>query len=156
MRHVLTFFVLALAACGTGSSASAQPDADDALACETSGRADTYVAGLEKQGSAGQLSFKLVQATPSPPARYLNEWTIQINAVDGGAPTTGATLTVTPWMPDHQHGAGAYTPKVDEMTGGAYDVKQINTWMPGYWEITVDATAGSVHDTAVYKFCISA
>jgi len=76
--------------------------------------------------------------------------------VQGGAPTTGATLTITPWMPDHQHGAGAYTPKVQEMTNGQYDVQEINTWMPGYWEVTVDATVGTVHDSAVYKFCFSA
>jgi hypothetical protein len=162
MRHAFPLALLSLgtvlAACGGGgdSNAAAAPDADDAAACLSTGRGDTYTAGLVKQGATGQLSFKLMGATPSPPQRYLNEWTLEVTSMKDGTPTTGADLTITPWMPDHQHGAGAYTPKVQEMTNGQYDVKEINTWMPGYWEVTVKATAGSVEDTAVYKFCISA
>ena len=41
-------------------------------------------------------------------------------------------------------------------TPGQYKLSQINTWMPGYWEITIDAQVGAVHDTVVYKFCIQA
>ena len=33
---------------------------------------------------------------------------------------------------------------------------QINTWMPGYWEVTITADAGGAHDTVVFKFCIQA
>ena len=153
---IISLAITAAAACGSGN---APPDADEALACMTAGRGDTYVVGLEHPGQAGLLDFKLLTATPSPPMRNFNTWTIQINAMSSGvvgAPATGASLIVTPFMPDHQHGAGAYTPQIKELTDGKYEVSQINTWMPGYWEITLDVQAGAVHDTVVYKFCIQA
>ena len=154
---VLWVGIVGAAGCGGGA---APPDADEALACMTSGRGDIYAVGLEHPGVAGLLDFKLMQADPAPPARNLNTWVIQVNAMSGGvvgAPAAGASMTVTPFMPDHQHGAGAYRVKVEAMPdAGQYKLSEINTWMPGYWEITIDATAGAVRDTVVYKFCIQA
>lgn len=155
---VLSLALSAAAACGGGGDAP--PDADEALACMTSGRGDVYTVGLEKQGTGGQLDFKLMSATPAPPGRNLNTWVIQVNAMAAGvvgAPATDASMIVTPYMPDHQHGAGAYKVKVTPMPdAGQYQLSDINTWMPGYWEVTIDATAGTVHDSVVYKFCIQA
>lgn len=157
MRAIVVSLVAVVAAC---KGAETMPDADEALACMTSGRGDTYVAGLEKHGQAGLLDFKLISADPAPPARNFNTWVLEIDAMANGvvgAPQSGATMTVTPYMPDHQHGAGAFTPQVSPAaTTGQYQIQQINTWMPGYWEITIDATVGGVEDTVVYKFCIQA
>ena len=136
------------------------PDADEALACMTSGRGDTYVVGLEHPGVGGMLDFKLLSADPAPPARNLNTWVIQVNMMSSGtagAPATGASMIVTPFMPDHQHGAGAYKVQVDTLPDpGQYKLSDINMWMPGYWEITIDAQVGAIHDSVVYKFCIQA
>ncbi|HEU4734335.1 MAG TPA: hypothetical protein VFT22_40865 [Kofleriaceae bacterium] len=146
-----------MASCGGGNAA---PDADEAMACVASGRGDIYAVGLEHPGTGGLLDFKLMSADPAPPGRNLNTWVIQVNSMSSGvvgAPATGASMIVTPYMPDHQHGAGAYKVQVEAMPdAGQYKLSQINTWMPGYWEITIDATAGEVHDTVVYKFCIQA
>jgi hypothetical protein len=147
---------LGAAACHGGGTT---PDADEALACVNSGRGDTYAVGLEHNGVNDAFNFKLMSAMPAPPMRNLNTWVIQINWAATGAPVTGASLTVTPFMPDHQHGAGAYTPQIQEMSTppGQYQISDINTWMPGYWEITIDAmTPDKVEDSAVYKFCIQA
>jgi hypothetical protein len=150
--------VLATAGCPGGGGTGA--DANEALACMTSGRGDTYAVGLLHTGMNALYNFKLMSAMPAPPGRNLNVWVIQINWEATGAPVTGASLTVTPFMPDHQHGPGAYTPQVMELaTPGQYQISDINTWMPGYWEITIDAkTPGSspVEDIAVFKFCIPA
>jgi hypothetical protein len=157
MRLLVMSLVVAVAACSGGD---APPDADEAFACMTSGRGDLYTVGLEHAGVHGLLDFKLISADPAPPGRYLNTWLIQINAMASGvvgAPAANATMTVTPFMPDHQHGAGAYTVQVKAMPdAGQYQLSEINTWMPGYWEITIDAQVGSVRDTVVYKFCIQA
>ncbi|HMG21217.1 MAG TPA: FixH family protein [Kofleriaceae bacterium] len=154
---VLSLALTAVAAC---SGSDAPPDADEALACQTSGRGDAYAVGFERPGQSGLLDFKFVSADPAPPGRNLNTWVIQINAMTAGAagaPVTGASMIVTPFMPDHQHGAGAYTVQVQAMPdAGQYKLTQINTWMPGYWEITIDAQAGAVHDVVVFKFCIQA
>jgi hypothetical protein len=144
------------AGCGSGQTG---PDADEALACMTSGRGDTYAVGLSHTGKNQLYNFKLMSAMPAPPARYLNTWVIQISwEANPSQPITGATLTVSPFMPDHQHGSGAYTPQIQEQTTpGQYQVSDIYTWMPGYWEITIDArTPDNVEDTVVFKFCIPA
>lgn len=153
---VLSFLLasfLAATACGSGQTG---PDADEASVCKTSGRGDTYVAGLEHKGVNAAYLFKLMSAMPAPPALNLNTWVVQINWEATGAPVTGATLTVSPFMPDHQQGPGAYTPQAQELsTPGQYQISNINTWMPGYWEITIDAlTPDKVEDKVVYKFCI--
>ena len=151
---VLSLAITAVAACHGGET---PPDADEALACMTSMRGDVYRMDLEKPGVSGAYKFALMSAIPAPPARNLNTWVLQISSVVTGAPVTGASLTVTPFMPDHQHGAGAYTPQIQELaTPGQYQVTDINTWMPGYWEITISATSGTVQDSVVYKFCIQA
>jgi hypothetical protein len=150
---VLSLAAAAAAACGSGDP---PPDADEALACMTSGRGDTYAVGLDHAGTTGNFDVKRMSADPAPPGRGLNTWVVQISWEATGAPVTGASLVVTPFMPDHQHGPGAYTPRVEELSGGQYRLSEINTWMPGYWEITIGADAGGTHDTVVYKFCIQA
>ncbi|HEY0189690.1 MAG TPA: hypothetical protein VGC42_01115 [Kofleriaceae bacterium] len=154
--HLKALLLVVLASCGGGDSDTMAPDANEVAACVSSGRGDTYVAGLEKPGTGGLLDFKLMTADPSPPARFLNNWVVQVDAMTNGTPMDGVSMVVTPFMPDHQHGAGAYKVKVAPVDGasGQYSLTDINTWMPGYWEITIDATAGTMHDTAVYKFCI--
>lgn len=146
---------LGAAGCGGGQTG---PDADEALACMSSGRGDSYAVGLEHKGMNEAYTFKLMSAMPAPPGRNLNTWVIQINWEATGAPVTGAALTVSPFMPDHQHGPGAYTPQVQALaTPGQYQISDINTWMPGYWEITIDAmTPDKVEDTAVFKVCVNA
>lgn len=143
-----------LLACGGGT---APPDADEVAACLAAGRGDNYVMGLEHPGKNGLLDFKLMSAEPAPPARPDETWIFQINAMNAGvvgAPLTGATITVTPFMPDHQHGT-AIRAQVEAMPdAGQYKISSINLWMPGYWETTL-TVSGSVSDSVVYKFCVA-
>ena len=102
---VISLAMLTLAACHGGGTMT--PDADEALACIHSGRGDTYVVGLEHVGKLGQLDFKLMSADPAPPGFNNNTWVVQVNSMASGvvgAPVDGATVIVTPFMPDHQHG----------------------------------------------------
>jgi len=153
MRTILASTLL-VAACGGGGSGT--PDAE-VINCATETRADTFVVGLEKAGDAGKLDFKLISADPAPPARNDNTWVVQVNAMASGvvgAPVDGATLSVTPFMPDHQHGAGKtviVTPATDP---GQYTLTPINMWMPGLWETTIDTASASGNDTVVFRFCI--
>lgn len=156
---VLSLAVLA-AACHGGQTG---PDADEARACETSMRGDTFAVGLKHAGMNGLYDFTLVSANPPTPSRQqLGTWVIQISwDANPSQAITGASLTVSPFMPDHQHGPGAYTPQVQELPSpappGQYQISDINTWMPGYWEITIDAmTPDMVKDTAVFKVCVDA
>lgn len=139
-------------ACGTDGDDTTMDEVD----C-TKVAADTFVVGLEKVGQNGALDFQMMSATPAPPARGFNTWVFQINAMSSGvvgAPVDGATLTVIPFMPAHQHDAGVtveITPMADP---GQYKLEPVNLWMKGVWETTIRAVNGPTTDTVVYKFCI--
>src|SRR5689334_6660824 len=116
-----SFIVAALAiltACseddGGGSSGAAR-------GCAADNRKDTYSAGLTK--AAGGLQVRILEATPAPLAKGRNVLMLEI--VDaGGQPVDGATVGVTPWMPDHAHGSAVRT-VVTPSGSGKYEVKEI-------------------------------
>lgn len=149
MRSLL---FVTLAACG--SSGSTGPDAADN--CTNDPRAETPVVPLEHMGDGGALDFKIMSYDPAPPARGNNTWIVQINQMTGGVvgqPMSNEQMTVTPFMPDHGHGT-AIVPVITTMpTAGQYQIANINTWMPGLWEITIAATTAPA-DQTVYRFCI--
>jgi hypothetical protein len=151
VRALLLSAVL-LAACGHNNGTPEVPDA--AYDCTTETRADAFSAGMMKTGSQGQLTFKLMSSTPAPPSRGDNTW--QIDVVDAkGQPVTGAAITVTPFMPDHNHGTQIKA-VVTEPTPGHYSAAPVNLWMPGLWQVTVKATpTGGTADAAVFSFCIA-
>ncbi len=154
MRALL--LVPVVAACHTSMS---NVDADNGTYnCAAETRADVWQIPLVKNGEQNALQFSLVDATPAPPARGDNTWTLQINQMANGvvgAPMSNATLTATPYMPDHMHG----TPKVVAITpmptAGQYQLSPVNMWMPGLWQTTITASAtGGPADTVVYSICI--
>lgn len=148
MRSVL--LCVLLAACGTNDG-----DDEPPVDCTKVTGADTFTVGLPKMGQGGTLDFKLLSATPAPPARGDNTWVVQINeTASGAAPLEGATLQVTPFMPAHQHGSPIMVQVTPMPDAGQYKLEPVNLWMPGVWETTIRASAGTSTDSAVYKFCI--
>jgi hypothetical protein len=140
-----------LAACGGDDGTG-----DDTVDCTKVTGADTFVVGLEKPGTSGALDFRMMSATPAPPARGDNTWQVQIHSMSSGvvgAPVDGAMLQVTPFMPAHQHGSPIQV-EITAGTDGMYTLAPVNLWMPGVWETTIRATSASSTDSAVYKFCI--
>lgn len=158
MRHLplLAAAVLSTAAAACADDGMSPPD-DGTYNCAADTRGDTFIVNLEKQGKGGALDFKLVSADPAPPMRNDNTWVVQINAMAAGVvggPMAGGTLTVTPFMPDHQHGTPIEVMVTEMPTAGQYQLSPVNMWMPGLWETTITATAGTTTDSAVYRFCI--
>ncbi|MBL0212516.1 MAG: FixH family protein [Myxococcales bacterium] len=151
MRTLTLALLAALPFAGACADDSSMADdtADVNCAVET---ADQYVVGLEKAGTV--LDVQLMSALPAPPARGDNEWIIHVNTVAGAAPVSGATISVTPFMPKHQHGTPVDV-KVDAMpSAGEYKLSPVNLWMPGVWETTIEMTSTSGTDSVVYRFCI--
>ena len=138
---------LGAAACGTDDHGDDEEEVDCAKE-----NADTFTAGLGKQGTV--FDVKLMVANPAPPNRGDNEWLIHINTLAGAAPVSGATIEVTPFMPKHQHGTPVDVEVVPGATAGEYSLKKVNLWMPGVWETTIEMTSSSGTDAVVYKFCI--
>lgn len=142
-----------LALCAVTACSDSHGDDSEEVDCSTVTGTDTFVVGLAKSGAAGMLDFALMSATPAPPARDNNTWTVQIKDTAGTA-LEGATLTVTPFMPSHQHGSPIAVVVTPTATPGEYELDPVNLWMPGVWETTIQAQKDSVVDSAVYSFCI--
>ncbi len=140
--------------------AAACSDSDDdggsgatpATGCAADGRKDIYAAGLTKP--AGTFTVKLVEATPGPPIKGTNAMTLELLDAEG-RPVDDATVTVTPWMPDHAHGS-AVKPEVTSLGGGRYSVEKVYLAMAGLWEIkvSVQPAAGGVLQEATFQFCL--
>jgi hypothetical protein len=148
---VLTSVVL-VAACSGDEKDTSTSGAPPATGCAADTRKDIYTAGLSKP--AGNLSVKLIESKPGPPVKGTNSMTIEV--LDGsGQPVDGATVTVTPWMPDHAHGS-AKKPVVTPAGGGKYDVEDIYLAMAGLWQIKVGVqpAGGGAIQEAVFQFCL--
>ena len=142
---------LSLAGC---SSDSGSDFADAGFNCDLETRDDTYSMGMSKPGTAG-YQVVLMDSTPAPPAKGNNDWQLQI-VDDTGAPADGMDVTVTPFMPDHNHGTPIESEVTPTGSNGEYSVTPVNLWMPGLWRVTVDIGDGSGDVDAVeFFFCIN-
>lgn len=151
MRHLMFLAALLPLAAACGTEHGTGDDAGDEVNCALE-TADTFTAGLEKQGAV--FDVKLMSATPAPPNRGDNEWVIHVSTLSGAAPVSNATLQVTPFMPKHQHGTPVDVEVVPGATAGEYTLKKVNLWMPGVWETTIEMTSTAGTDMVVYRFCI--
>jgi len=158
MQQLLVFsmavlFIATTAGCsGDDEGSQNTSGAPPATACAADARKDIYTAGLSKP--AGDLSVKLVESRPGPPTKGANAMTLEI--LDAGArPVDGATITVTPWMPDHAHGSGA-KPVVTPMGGGKYEVENVYLAMAGLWQIkiAVQPPGGGPLQETMFQFCL--
>ena len=162
-RHVafgiLGSLVALTAACSSGSGSDGSTggtsgaSTNQSAACAADTRKDIYTAGLSKPTASGALKIELMDATPAPPQKLSNALVLKV--VDaGGAPVDGATLSVTPFMPDHGHGSSV-KPTVMPMGGGVYAVSNVYLPMPGLWRLTVTVQMPNVAaQDAAFQFCI--
>ncbi|MCO4772946.1 MAG: FixH family protein [Deltaproteobacteria bacterium] len=144
---VTSFLALGLAGCPVGDD-----DDDDSNVCGDLTRAQTYVEGVEADVISGDFRVALMAATPAPPNVDDNAWVIEVTDSAGDA-ATGCTCTVTPWMPDHGHGASVAPSCVESATvDGQYDIV-MDFIMPGYWEVTVEMECGADVGENAFGFC---
>ena len=157
MKHMPRLALLALALASPACGSSDDTSAPDATNCASDSRAEQFTAGMGKLGDAGLIHFTLVSSTPAPPARNDNDWVIALTDA-GGTPLTGATMSVKPFMPDHNHGTGIVASVNETSTPGTYDASPVNLFMPGVWEVTITArpAGGGAADTdaAKFTFCV--
>ncbi len=147
---IVVFGCLSSIACGNGADGGA--DAAWQTNCSMDPRAQTYAAGMVGNAEGqSSLKVKLASADPAPPARFDNDWTIQVlDAADN--PVDGVTVTVLPFMPDHGHGTSpvVVSAGTEPMT---HDLSAISFWMPGLWQVHVHLNDGDTHEV-IFSFCI--
>ena len=124
-----------------------------ASVCATDPRVVPYGSGLEKASKDGSVKVRFVDATPAPPSRGGNTFTIEL--VDASnKPIDGATIATKPYMPDHAHGSSV-VPDTKPLSGGQYVISNLELFMPGVWEITFTIQpAGGSEQTVVFTLCI--
>src|SRR5580692_11928210 len=111
---------------------------------------------LTVASASGQLTIGVWWSPAQPTVGYD---AAQLSIADAtGAPVTGLTLTIIPWMPAHGHGASV-EPTVSETAPGIYVATPLDFFMAGNWELMTsiarsadggaDAdSAGSLNDSA--------
>lgn len=116
--------------------------------------ADTYAAGMKREGVDARLSVTLLDAVPAPPQRELNDWRVRVED-PSGAPVSDCTLAVGLFMPVHGHSSTTEPVIAPAEAAGEYRVDDMNFFMPGLWEITFDLTCGAVTDQVQFAFEIA-
>ena len=146
-RALLAAGSIALAACGKGTS---DADAGDVVNCQDDPRVTAFAPNLSVKSASGAMLYTLVSATPAPPARGNDTWTIHVTDASG-QPLPNLSLSVLPFMPDHGHGTSV-TASVTAKGGGDYTVTPLYFFMPGVWRISFNPVGSS--DVANFWFCV--
>jgi hypothetical protein len=145
--------VVLLAGAASACSSDADPGPTPPVTgCAAEKRADGFQPGLKKVAPSG-LVVSLVDASPAPPAKGDNTWTLRLTDARG-APVDGATVTLVPFMPDHGHGSAVKPTVTFTGSDGKYGVSRVYLAMAGYWEITVTVVRGATSDETRFGFCI--
>lgn len=119
--------------------------------CDAETRGDAFMVGLSKTGA--ELSATFVSAMPAPPAMGENSWVL--SWTDGeGQPLDGLDISVTPWMPDHDHGTPIEVTVTPTGTAGEYLVEPVDLFMAGYWDIGFEVANGDQSDSLSFGFCV--
>jgi YtkA-like len=95
---------------------------------------------LTLASASGQLNIDLWWSPAQPSVGYD---ATQLAITDGtGAPVSGLTLTVVPFMPAHGHGASV-EPTVSESAPGVYVATPLDFFMAGNWELMTAIARGA-------------
>jgi hypothetical protein len=160
MKSILLPLLLPLFLVTSCSSDDGHGTDDNLPSCDEDTRDEAYVAGINKTGEGG-YTIAIMEATPAPPAKGDNAWTVEIRD-SAGAPVTGLTMDCDSFMPDHGHGT-PIIPAVIEVGDGVYTLDPVNLFMPGYWETTMTAVDKGATDSpdddvdldsVTFKFCV--
>ena len=153
-RVLVGALALVAAGCGGGPSpgpghahgpGGGHPGADDG--------ADTYHAGLEREGEEGRVRVRLVDSDPVPQDTGLYTWTLTVEDLEG-EPVVGASVSAEPTMPAHGHGT---FPAITEATPleevGHFRLADMDLFMAGVWDValTVSLVDGGA-DTLTFHF----
>lgn len=151
-----TLLTCMVASCGEGEThhEGHHPGRSDAALEGCNGRGEALERiELSKNIGSSTVTLSFIDAEPPVPIVGNNSWTFALQ-VDG-MPLKGiaSALTVTPLMPDHEHGTPTKV-VVTEVSEGTYRFAPVHTRMAGYWEITVGVDAEALNAELVFGVCV--
>jgi len=169
--------VLVLLGCGAESPVagdSMEPaDAGLSARCptDTPEFSATPATGLLARAKKDSIQARIIKAEPAMPERFENDWTIRLTDL-AGAPLNDIEIAdACVYMPVHGHGSAP-----SGVTGagepGTFDLKGLNLFMRGPWEVQLAVSSASVagpaaeatncdrnksrpgHDLLVFQVCV--
>jgi YtkA-like len=152
----LLSFIIGSTGCGSSGNEETSSAPTPTVSCMADPRLDGVAADLDKSGELGLLSFHFFDLSPSPPAKGMNTFHVQVRDA-AGVPIQG-DLQVDLYMPDHGHGTSVEPRITPEAAPGTYTVTPLYLFMPGVWRITFqvfrEASDDAKLDDAVLHFCV--
>lgn len=145
-----------VASCGEGEThhEGHHPSRSDAALGGCNGRGEALEA-LELSESLGSstIALSFVDAEPPVPVVGNNSWMFELQMDGAPLRDMASAITVTPLMPDHEHGTPTKV-GVTEVSEGTYRFAPVHTRMAGYWEITVAIDAEALNAELVFGVCV--
>ncbi len=110
-----------------------------------------YSAEMTQTGTI--YSLRLDLADPGPPVRGdQNVWTVTV--LDSTGKAADCDLSVEADMPAHGHGTTP-PPEAHPLDGiGQFEIRPLNLFMPGLWEVVFELSCDGTEDRVVYPFWI--
>ena len=158
--------LLWLTACGgdrmEGAVAHEQADdagVDQADAADFEGCPDSippFALGMSARSRDGSIKAVLRAASSLPPARFLNDWTVEFTDAQGNPLPNVSLRQARAFMPVHGH-YGTPDPRLTqhEDEPALFDLDALNLFMRGPWQVQLSLSAPSTGETAlVFEVCV--
>ena len=115
-----------------------------------------FALGMQARVVEGGIQARLVAASPAPPLRYLNDWTVEFADAEGNALEDVRIESARPFMPLHGHD-GNLQPKLRGLSAaGQFSIADLNLFMRGPWEIQLRVHSESAGDGyVVFDVCVA-
>ena len=81
----------------------------------------------------------------------MHNWTLRLETPSGD-PVSGANVTVTGGMPDHDHGLPTAPRATRTVNDGQYLIEGVKFHMNGRWELTIGVETATQSDAATFVF----
>jgi hypothetical protein len=112
-----------------------------------------FAPGLQAAGD--HVTVKLITAMPDEPERHINNWKVELGALDGTPARDAEILRAEPFMPIHGHD-GRVVPHMTALAEpGQFQVDRLNFIMRGPWEVRFWLSSSLGEDFAVFHVCVA-
>jgi hypothetical protein len=137
---------------GPAHDASAHAYDDDFQGCPDG--IPSVAPGLH--GAGEQLAVSVVAAMPEEPERYINQWTVELERLDGAPDPDAVIVRGETFMPIHGHD-GRLQPEAGALPlPGRFEVDRLNFTMRGPWEVRLWLRSGAGDDDyVVIDVCVA-
>lgn len=101
--------------------------------------------------TASGISVEIISELSPIAINRIHSWRLSLTNASR-EPVSGANLTISGGMPDHDHGLPTLPQITEQVEAGFYLLEGIRFHMPGRWQITLTIIHSNSIETAVLDF----